>query len=319
MDEIEITSGKMNHLIDPTLHIWGWEIPVYLFLGGLVAGIVVLSALMVLLGKEKEMNLTASKIPILAPIFLSIGMLALLLDLENKIRVYQMYLTFRPAAPMSWGAWILIIFYPFNLLFILTQLRNGFPKIYSIYILNKIPLFDKFLNWLLKFTKPIAWINLFVGVFVGIYTGILLGAFAARPFWNSAILGPLFLVSGLSTAAALIIMLSKEKHEIILFQKIDLGLIITEIIFLILLIIELTTGPQITQQAVKLILGGELTAFFWIFVIGMGLTIPAILELYELKGRHIPTLLSPTFVILGGILLRFVIVQAGQISTWIPY
>ena len=109
---------------------------------------------MVLLGKTKEMNTTASKIPILAPIFLSIGMLALLLDLENKIRVYQMYLTFRPAAPMSWGAWILIIFYPFNLLFILTQLKNGFPRVYNTYILTKIPKIDKILNWLSKFTRP---------------------------------------------------------------------------------------------------------------------------------------------------------------------
>jgi len=318
MDEIEITSGKINHLIDPSLHIWGWEIPVYLFLGGMVAGIVTLSALMVLLGK-KEMITTVSRIPVLAPILLSIGMLALLLDLENKLRVYQMYLTFRPGAPMSWGAWILIIFYPVNLLFILNQFRNGFPQIYNQFIVTRIPKIEQLLDGLAKYSKPIAWINLFVGIFIGIYTGILLGAFAARPFWNSAILGPLFLVSGLSTAAALIVVLSKEKKEIALFQKVDLGLIFTEIVFLLLLIIELTTGPQITQQAVKLILGGELTAFFWIFVIGIGLTIPAILEIYEIKGRHIPTFLSPTFVLLGGILLRVVIVQAGQLSTWIPY
>ena len=35
-----------------------------------------------------------------------------------------------------------------------------------------------------------------------IYTGILLNTMVARPLWNSAILGPLFLVSGLSAGAA---------------------------------------------------------------------------------------------------------------------
>ena len=40
-----------------------------------------------------------------------------------------------------------------------------------------------------------------VGIGLGIYTGILLGAFPSRPFWNSSLLGPLFLVSGLSTGA----------------------------------------------------------------------------------------------------------------------
>jgi len=319
MEEIEITSGKLNHLIDPSLHIWGWEIPVYLFLGGLVAGIVALSALFVLLNKSKQMPLVTSRLPLLAPILLSVGMLALLLDLENKLRVYQMYLTFRPSAPMSWGAWILIVFYPFNLLFILSQLRQGFPEFYQKYVVTRIPRTEDVLNWLSRFTRPIAWINLFVGLFVGVYTGILLGAFAARPFWNSAILGPLFLVSGLSTAAALVILLSREKTEIALFQKIDFGLILTEMLFLLLLIIEQVTGPAITQQAVKLILGGPLTAFFWIFIVLLGLILPAFLELHEIKGKHMPAFLSPAFVLLGGILLRFLMVRAGQMSTWIPY
>jgi hypothetical protein len=41
-----------------------------------------------------------------------------------------------------------------------------------------------------------------LGVGLGIYTGILLNTMVARPLWNSAILGPLFLVSGLSAGAA---------------------------------------------------------------------------------------------------------------------
>ena len=32
---LEIVSTRHNPLIDPSLHVWGWEIPVYLFLGGL--------------------------------------------------------------------------------------------------------------------------------------------------------------------------------------------------------------------------------------------------------------------------------------------
>jgi protein NrfD len=319
MDEIEITSGKMNHHIDPILNIWGWEIPVYLFLGGLVAGIVVLSALMVILGKTKEMSTAASKIPVLAPIFLSIGMFALLLDLENKIRVYQMYLTFQPTAPMSWGAWILILFYPFNLLFILTQIRTGFPDFYQKYVISKIPKMDDVINRICKFSIQITWINLFIGAFIGIYTGVLLGAFVARPFWNSAILGPLFLVSGLSAAAALIVILSNKQSEIKLFQKVDLGLIITELVFIVLLIIELTTGPEIARQAAQLILGGELTTFFWIFVIFIGLITPIILEVAEIKGKHIPVYVAPVFVLMGSLLLRFLMVDAGQLSTWIQY
>jgi protein NrfD len=34
----ELLTTRHNPLVDPALHIWGWEIPVYLFLGGWVAG-----------------------------------------------------------------------------------------------------------------------------------------------------------------------------------------------------------------------------------------------------------------------------------------
>ena len=42
MNPVETVTTQHNAHINPALHIWGWEIPVYLFLGGLVAGIMVL-------------------------------------------------------------------------------------------------------------------------------------------------------------------------------------------------------------------------------------------------------------------------------------
>ena len=52
----EITSTRTNHLIDPSLHIWGWEIPVYLFLGGMVAGIMLIAGYFLFSGRYKENN-----------------------------------------------------------------------------------------------------------------------------------------------------------------------------------------------------------------------------------------------------------------------
>ena len=46
---IEIATTRRNPGIDPYLHVWGWEIPVYLFLGGLVAGLLILSGIFFLL------------------------------------------------------------------------------------------------------------------------------------------------------------------------------------------------------------------------------------------------------------------------------
>jgi len=38
----EVTTTRHNPGIDPALHVWGWEIPLYLFVGGMVAGMMIL-------------------------------------------------------------------------------------------------------------------------------------------------------------------------------------------------------------------------------------------------------------------------------------
>jgi hypothetical protein len=70
MKEEIIVSGRMNPKIDPVLHVWGWEIPIYLFLGGLVAGILFFAAFMYLRGKEDAYAAAVKKAPLFTPIFL---------------------------------------------------------------------------------------------------------------------------------------------------------------------------------------------------------------------------------------------------------
>ena len=45
---IEITSSRHNPLIDPVLAVWSWEIPLYLFVGGVVAGMMVIAGIAML-------------------------------------------------------------------------------------------------------------------------------------------------------------------------------------------------------------------------------------------------------------------------------
>ena len=54
MNEELIISGRMNPYIDPHLEVWEWQIPLYLFLGGLAAGLLFFAAYFVMTGKEKK-------------------------------------------------------------------------------------------------------------------------------------------------------------------------------------------------------------------------------------------------------------------------
>ena len=76
---------------------------------------------------------------------------------------------------------------------------------------SAVPALRRLSDWLLAAPARIsalAWANIVLGVGLGIYTGILLNTMVARPLWNSAILGPLFLVSGLSAGAAVVHLVS---------------------------------------------------------------------------------------------------------------
>ena len=103
MTEIDVARHSLQ--IDPVLHVWGWEIPVYLFLGGLVAGLMILSGyhiIRALWDKDRAHGHYVTA-PILSLVLLTVGMGALFLDLEHKLYVWRVYLTFQPGSPMSWG------------------------------------------------------------------------------------------------------------------------------------------------------------------------------------------------------------------------
>jgi formate-dependent nitrite reductase membrane component NrfD len=45
--------------------------------------------------------------------------------------------------------------------------------------------------------------------------------------------------------------------------------------------------------------------------------LPSILEIMELKKFHIPAIVPAILVIFGSLMLRFIIVYAGQVSRWL--
>jgi protein NrfD len=312
MNEVEITSGRLNPSIDPHLTIWGWEIPLYLFLGGLVAGILFFSTLFYIRGKEKDFATAVKKMALLPGPLLVIGMIALLLDLSHKLYVWRFYTDLRLESPMSWGSWTLLIITPLSFLWGMTWIEDIWPNFHwPVAWLQNLVVYTK------KFRKPIAWSLLIGAIILGMYTGILLSAFNARPFWNSAIMGPLFLASGLSTGAALILMISRSPEEKKLFSKIDMIIIGLELFLIIHLFMGFLASTQVHIEAANLFLGGQYTAPFWILVVGIGLILPLFIETLELKGFKVSAKIPALLVLMGGLLLRFIVVDAGQTSRWL--
>jgi len=319
-EAIETVVSRRNPQIDPHLSIWGWEIPVYLFLGGLVAGLLVLSGIFYLLKKDEDMPFTVFRAPLWAPPLLAIGMFALFLDLEYKLHVFRFYTTFQWTSPMSWGSWILIIVFPVSIVFGLQQLRDEDRRWFrdKTAKLPRLPgLLDRIFglaDGLKRWQRPLAITNVVVGIFLGIYTGILLSALAARPFWNTSLLGFLFLTSGLSAASAFGLLFAHHRSEERTLMKLDLGFLVLELVILSQIIIGWYSSTLQAWRAGGLILGGAFTAAFWSLVVAGGICIPIFLESLELRRKIHLRYATPVIVLVGGLMLRVFFVYIGQYS-----
>ena len=329
---------------------WNWSVAVYLFVAGLSAGSFAISALAYFLGEKKYQNITRIGAYI-APFPLLLGILCLIFDLERPSLFWKLLVTLQVHSIMSLGSWLLLAFSFLSFLYFylwlpdrfdIVDLIRGIParfdKIKPIKILKSSRLLDRLHRKNLNGIR--GWVGLAgipVSLLVGIYTGVLLGALVARPFWNNPMLPMLFLISALKTGTASICLvgcfikgfggMTREEVETnkFMIHSIDFILMILSIIAVLLFIFGLYTSSRSSVESAHLIMGGEFTFLFWALVVGVGMLFPLALEVYELlphfikhvaMREHNPWVsgVVTTSVLLGGFMLRYVVVYAGQVA-----
>lgn len=339
---LELSTTRHNPMIDPQLHVWGWEIPLYLFVGGVVAGMMVIAGLAMLRTAKGEDTRTFFSVqtPLAAFMLLNLGMLALLLDLSHPLYVWAVYLTFEVASPMSWGSWVLLAVYAILLVSALVRLHEAWP-----WLGRTFPAVARISDAIVTSPRRLAllgWLNIVFGVAVGIYTGILLNTMVARPLWNTAVLPVLFLVSGLSAGAAAMHLATRffgrrpapqgmlggllaamaqplgpeppQRATIDTLLRADVLLLVVELVLLLLLVLGLLTSTASHAEAARLVLGGPYTLAFWGVIVGAGILVPVVLQSLELAHRIPHTVVPALLVLAGGYVLRWVMVNAGQVS-----
>ncbi len=321
---MEFTITGANALTYPHLHIWDWRVAIYLFLGGLAGGCMSMSAVANLRpGKEVPKNQACCwRVPMMTPIILAIGMGFLFLDLQVKQHMYRFFMTLQPLSPMSWGSWILVLVFPAMIAFALStvpesamdNLKDGMIRNLIIKAQNSM--------------RPLAKLNFLLGILLSIYTGILLSSFMARPLWNSSILPVLFLNSGMSTGAATMILMARRSEIKLFFTKVDIWLIFSEITVLVLLYYGQFTSPEASRESIMpffTLTSQYFPYFISILTLSIVLPLAIILKFLELSGDHSEDIeltfkqkfemnASAVLVLLGGAIIRFALVYAGQLS-----
>jgi len=329
---------------------WNWTVAVYLFVAGVSAGAFGISAFAYFFGEEKYEKITRLGAYI-APFPLIFGLLCLIYDLERPHLFWKLLLTVQVNSVMSLGSWLLVLFSAMTFLHFYLWLPERYDL---VHLLNRLPKrWDgiKAVHWLktnsflVEFRRKnltrnrglVAGWGIPVSMGVGIYTGVLLGALNARPFWNNPMLPFLFLLSAMKTGTATICFagcflngsgrMTQEELETnkFMIHTIDFTLMVFSVIAVFLFVMGLYTSPRSSVEAAHLIMGGDYTFPFWVIAVGLGILVPMALETYELiphfikrvsLREHKPWLsgVTASLVLLGGFILRLVIVYAGQLA-----
>ena len=258
----------------------------------------------------------------ITPFLLAIGMVFLFLDLELKEHMLRFYMTFQPLSPMSWGSWLLLFVFPAMIAFALSAVPDSVLDGMSEGALkNLIHKFRPHMRFLAK-------INFVLGIALAIYTGILLSSFMARPLWNSSILPILFVNSGLSTGAAMMILMARRNSVKLFFTKMDIWLIFSEITVLVLLFYGQYSAAEASRESIMPFFSLTSQHFpYFISVVTLSIILPLaiVLKFLEVGGEHsadVPLTFKQKFemntsailVLLGGVIIRFALVYAGQLG-----
>lgn len=312
---IEVDTLRHNPLVDPGLHVFGWQIPIDLFCGALAAGVMIFAVLLARRIPREKQSRAQRLLPFFAAAIVTVVMVVLFLDLENKLHLYRFYMALRLTSPMSWGAWILALVYPSTIAYGLARLNDDDVK--RLRSSGPVPRAGKAVADLALAIRPHApvleRINLVLGIALGVYGGVLLGTLPSHPAWASIVLGPLFLASGLVCAGAfckLLPICGVERNAVCrwMVRAAVLQLALLACYFVEIVVI----GGDRGRSAAALFFGGPFTAVFWTLVVVGGLLAPLVMEASELRTRAKAAVVAPALLLVGGLALRWIVIMAGQ-------
>lgn len=279
---------------------WTWQVPLYLWLGGIGAGSHLIATLVRLMGNGDKALLRASRYTTLFTMILS--PILLIWDLGRPERFLNMLRILKLRSPMSTGSWAISIFGSMSGLIATRQaaedglLGHNFAARAA----------KRFVP-----DRALSVITLPFGLYVGAYTGILLIA-TSVPMWarNWMLMGPTFLSSGFSnalSAMSLILNLGNwgehRTHSALRRAEKTTLLIEAALIAGSLFKMGRWAKPLRSRRLAPTFFGGTILG---------GIVLPlALLSGEESRKR---SMLASVLVLVGGLLFRFDMVQGGKMS-----
>jgi formate-dependent nitrite reductase membrane component NrfD len=275
---------------------WTWYILFYFFLAGLSGGCYAIGALLRLTGRPSYAKLSrlaylaAFPLIIVCPILLTV-------DLGQPARFWHMLidsagggLNFKYWSPMSLGVWALGVYSGIAFVSFVGELYAPVGRLLSG-ILGRLLML----------------VGLVFALFVGAYTGVLLSV-SNQPVWSDGWpLGGLFLASGLSGAAALLLLLLPGRRQELASSVRALGeadryFVVLEALLIVLFLVTVAAAGTIGKLFNLVGIG------LWVLVV-VGLAVPLFVHS---RTRLVSPVLTSLLVLVGVLALRAAVIFGAQ-------
>lgn len=153
---------------------------------------------------------------------------------------------------------------------------------------------------------------------VMLYTGAFLANNASVPFWHTWTLLPLFFFSSLSSGISVVLLIDYfVQHQTLLLQaarplqRVHLVCLALEAVLLALFALHAFETPR-AANSLSLLMEQSMLSTAIIGVLGFGLLVPFLLELYSLRRTTCRTIpVSDVVCLMGCLCLRYVIAMCG--------
>ena len=301
---------------------WPILIDIYFFLGGIAGGAFVIATIASLLDRHRYQDVVRVGYYVALCAVLPCPIL-LIVDLGLPSRFLNMLMVakpsaaigmnavtagplhFKPYSPMSAGAWGLMVFSVCAFLcaaeaWLAERRSRAFPRVRLV----------------------AGVIGAGAGFFLAAYPGVLLGATARPLFVNAHWLGALFLAVGAATGSAAIALVlgwlrGPAAHDALQrVMRVTSVALVTEMVTLGLLIVSVRAAGSVgVDAALSQLLAGPFSVTFWLGAVFLGAVLPLLLQLGAIGQRTSKmTALRATLVLVGGFVVKFVLIDAGQAS-----
>lgn len=266
------------------------------FLGGLGVGAFITAFVVRLIDRDRYRGITKAGAYI-APIAVIVGLLFLISDMAAPTRFITTFWRTSASSATSWGTFLQAILVIFLLIYawVVSRPEGAFSE---------------------GTERTLGWIAFVLAVLTAPYHGFVLSTMTGREFWSNATIPTLFMAISLSTGmAAVMIFSAGEKPEV----QVSLGKALAIIlgIELVMLIIQFSLVPTLSAEvkAAAMVLVNNVW-LFWIGIVLIGLLAPLVIDISAVRGEAAAAtgtlFLVSLLVLLGGFLLRYGIIIAGQ-------